>query len=156
MYIDIPWVVLLSGLVTIVQGKRYHLQKQWWSWCLWSILLGGGTTQDTLVPRTSTSKHLKRTSFPLTKLLRRLSSLRASHQVFVQHLQNMEESEGGNLFFLTWRIYIYSHYSWRSIFHLPFLPQSWKWKMGAWKMTESSPRGPFSTSMVMGGRVRCP
>ena len=30
----------------------------------------------------------------------------------------------------------------------PFLP----WKMGAWKMTLVS-KGPFSTSMIMGGRV---
>ena len=32
---------------------------------------------------------------------------------------------------------------------LPFLSYSWKWKMGAWKMTGLSPRGPFSTSIIM-------
>ena len=32
-----------------------------------------------------------------------------------------------------------------------FLQQSWKWKMGSWKMCLVS--GLFSTSMIMGGRV---
>ena len=40
-----------------------------------------------------------------------------------------------------------------NFYQLPFLPYSWKWKIAHLETSHTSSKTPFSTSMIVGGRV---